>query len=132
MCVRFCAFVFSNIKPDFVKKQDVMTLSDSDDVQTISSGSDDNKEKEKITPGIKNMVLKFVCRLIFISYFFTCRWVFFTTLRCDQEAGGRQIYARLRPKGPRHDGENRRTWRRRRSGRPGRESRTAGTERRGW
>lgn len=28
-----------------------MTLSDSDDVQTISSGSDDNKEKEKIIPG---------------------------------------------------------------------------------
>ncbi|XP_075897044.1 histone-lysine N-methyltransferase SETDB1-B [Nelusetta ayraudi] len=44
--------VKSNIKPDFVKKQDVMTLSDSDDVQTISSGSDDNKEKEKITPGV--------------------------------------------------------------------------------
>lgn len=28
-----------------------MTLSDSDDVQTISSGSEDNKEKEKVTPG---------------------------------------------------------------------------------
>lgn len=28
-----------------------MTLSDSDDVQTISSGSDDNKEKEKVTQG---------------------------------------------------------------------------------
>uniref|UniRef100_A0A3Q4GLI3 [histone H3]-lysine(4) N-trimethyltransferase n=1 Tax=Neolamprologus brichardi TaxID=32507 RepID=A0A3Q4GLI3_NEOBR len=33
-------------------KQDVMTLSDSDDVQTISSGSDDNKDKEKATPGV--------------------------------------------------------------------------------
>lgn len=33
------------------KKQDVMTLSDSDDVQTISSGSEDNKEKEKVTTG---------------------------------------------------------------------------------
>uniref|UniRef100_A0A3Q0RBK0 SET domain bifurcated histone lysine methyltransferase 1b n=1 Tax=Amphilophus citrinellus TaxID=61819 RepID=A0A3Q0RBK0_AMPCI len=33
-------------------KQDVMTLSDSDDVQTISSGSEDNKEKEKATPGV--------------------------------------------------------------------------------
>lgn len=33
------------------KKQDVMTLSDSDDVQTISSGSDDNKEREKVTTG---------------------------------------------------------------------------------
>lgn len=54
------ASAFSNIKPEFVKKQDVMTLSDSDDVQTISSGSDDNKEKEKITPGIKNMALKYV------------------------------------------------------------------------
>lgn len=28
-----------------------MTLSDSDDVQTISSGSDDNKEREKKTQG---------------------------------------------------------------------------------
>uniref|UniRef100_H3CRK5 [histone H3]-lysine(4) N-trimethyltransferase n=1 Tax=Tetraodon nigroviridis TaxID=99883 RepID=H3CRK5_TETNG len=34
------------------KKQDVMTLSDSDDVQTISSGSDDNKEKEKVPLGV--------------------------------------------------------------------------------
>lgn len=31
--------------------QEVMTLSDSDDVQTISSGSDDNKEREKKTQG---------------------------------------------------------------------------------
>lgn len=28
-----------------------MTLSDSDDVQTISSGSEDNKEKEKVPTG---------------------------------------------------------------------------------
>uniref|UniRef100_A0A672Y6Q3 [histone H3]-lysine(4) N-trimethyltransferase n=1 Tax=Sphaeramia orbicularis TaxID=375764 RepID=A0A672Y6Q3_9TELE len=34
------------------KKQDVMTLSDSDDVQTISSGSDDNKEREKVTQAV--------------------------------------------------------------------------------
>uniref|UniRef100_A0A8D3D083 [histone H3]-lysine(4) N-trimethyltransferase n=1 Tax=Scophthalmus maximus TaxID=52904 RepID=A0A8D3D083_SCOMX len=34
------------------KKQDVTTLSDSDDVQTISSGSDENKEREKVTPGV--------------------------------------------------------------------------------
>lgn len=34
------------------KKQDVMTLSDSDDVQTISSGSEDNKEKEKVPQGV--------------------------------------------------------------------------------
>uniref|UniRef100_A0A8C5CHR0 Histone-lysine N-methyltransferase SETDB1-B n=1 Tax=Gadus morhua TaxID=8049 RepID=A0A8C5CHR0_GADMO len=34
------------------KKQDVMTLSDSDDVQTISSGSDDNKDK-KPAPNVK-------------------------------------------------------------------------------
>uniref|UniRef100_A0AAX7TF04 [histone H3]-lysine(4) N-trimethyltransferase n=1 Tax=Astatotilapia calliptera TaxID=8154 RepID=A0AAX7TF04_ASTCA len=40
------------VKPEVVKKQDVMTLSDSDDVQTISSGSDDNKDKEKATPGV--------------------------------------------------------------------------------
>ncbi len=31
-----------------------MTLSDSDDVQTISSGSDDNKEREKVTPSEEN------------------------------------------------------------------------------
>uniref|UniRef100_A0A8C7NPM4 [histone H3]-lysine(4) N-trimethyltransferase n=1 Tax=Oncorhynchus mykiss TaxID=8022 RepID=A0A8C7NPM4_ONCMY len=34
-----------------IEKKDVMTLSDSDDVQTISSGSDDNKEREKHTQG---------------------------------------------------------------------------------
>lgn len=39
------------MKPETGKKQDVMTLSDSDDVQTISSGSDDNKERGKATPG---------------------------------------------------------------------------------
>lgn len=41
------------MKAEAEKKQDVMTLSDSDDVQTISSGSDDNKEKEKVTLGKK-------------------------------------------------------------------------------
>ncbi|KAL0985206.1 hypothetical protein UPYG_G00154080 [Umbra pygmaea] len=40
-----------SVKTEGVKKQDVMTLSDSDDVQTISSGSDDNKEREKRTQG---------------------------------------------------------------------------------
>uniref|UniRef100_A0A3P8SFZ9 [histone H3]-lysine(4) N-trimethyltransferase n=1 Tax=Amphiprion percula TaxID=161767 RepID=A0A3P8SFZ9_AMPPE len=40
------------MKPESGKKQDVMTLSDSDDVQTISSGSDDNKEREKVPPGV--------------------------------------------------------------------------------
>lgn len=44
-------FFLSQVKSEAGKKQDVMTLSDSDDVQTISSGSDDNKEKEKVTPG---------------------------------------------------------------------------------
>ncbi|XP_042346358.1 histone-lysine N-methyltransferase SETDB1-B-like isoform X2 [Plectropomus leopardus] len=39
-------------KSESGKKQDVMTLSDSDDVQTISSGSDDNKDREKVTPGV--------------------------------------------------------------------------------
>ncbi|XP_077577786.1 histone-lysine N-methyltransferase SETDB1-B [Stigmatopora nigra] len=39
-----------NVEP--VKKMDVTTLSDSDDVQTISSGSDDNKEKDKAIPGV--------------------------------------------------------------------------------
>ncbi|XP_028326671.1 histone-lysine N-methyltransferase SETDB1-B-like isoform X3 [Gouania willdenowi] len=34
------------------KKPDVMTLSDSDDVQTISSGSEDNKDKEKAPTGV--------------------------------------------------------------------------------
>ncbi|XP_027142769.1 histone-lysine N-methyltransferase SETDB1-B isoform X2 [Larimichthys crocea] len=42
----------SQVKSETGKKQDVMTLSDSDDVQTISSGSDDNKEREKVTPGV--------------------------------------------------------------------------------
>uniref|UniRef100_A0A087XFK2 [histone H3]-lysine(4) N-trimethyltransferase n=1 Tax=Poecilia formosa TaxID=48698 RepID=A0A087XFK2_POEFO len=41
----------SQIKTEQSKKQDVMTLSDSDDVQTISSGSEDNKDREKATPG---------------------------------------------------------------------------------
>uniref|UniRef100_A0A1A8PJR8 [histone H3]-lysine(4) N-trimethyltransferase n=1 Tax=Nothobranchius rachovii TaxID=451742 RepID=A0A1A8PJR8_9TELE len=40
----------SQLKSDASKRQDVMTLSDSDDVQTISSGSEDNKEKEKPAP----------------------------------------------------------------------------------
>uniref|UniRef100_A0A665UZR8 [histone H3]-lysine(4) N-trimethyltransferase n=1 Tax=Echeneis naucrates TaxID=173247 RepID=A0A665UZR8_ECHNA len=40
------------VKPETGKKQDVMTLSDSDDVQTISSGSEDNKEREKVTTGV--------------------------------------------------------------------------------
>uniref|UniRef100_A0A7N9B0G5 [histone H3]-lysine(4) N-trimethyltransferase n=1 Tax=Mastacembelus armatus TaxID=205130 RepID=A0A7N9B0G5_9TELE len=40
------------VKSEVGKKQDVMTLSDSDDVQTISSGSEDNKEREKATPGV--------------------------------------------------------------------------------
>nr|XP_057941717.1 histone-lysine N-methyltransferase SETDB1-B [Doryrhamphus excisus] len=42
----------SLVKPEAAKKQDVTTLSDSDDVQTISSGSDDNKEKEKPPVGV--------------------------------------------------------------------------------
>ncbi|XP_068179414.1 histone-lysine N-methyltransferase SETDB1-B [Antennarius striatus] len=42
----------SQVKPEAGKKQDVMTLSDSDDVQTISSGSDDNKERDKITTAV--------------------------------------------------------------------------------
>ncbi|XP_022073445.1 histone-lysine N-methyltransferase SETDB1-B [Acanthochromis polyacanthus] len=42
----------SQMKSESGKKQDVMTLSDSDDVQTISSGSDDNKEREKVPPGV--------------------------------------------------------------------------------
>uniref|UniRef100_A0A8C2XL39 [histone H3]-lysine(4) N-trimethyltransferase n=1 Tax=Cyclopterus lumpus TaxID=8103 RepID=A0A8C2XL39_CYCLU len=40
------------VKSEPGKKQDVMTLSDSDEVQTISSGSDDNKEREKVTLGV--------------------------------------------------------------------------------
>ncbi|XP_077433066.1 histone-lysine N-methyltransferase SETDB1-B isoform X1 [Vanacampus margaritifer] len=42
----------SQMKLDAGKKLDVTTLSDSDDVQTISSGSDDNKEKDKVAPGV--------------------------------------------------------------------------------
>ncbi|XP_037129045.1 histone-lysine N-methyltransferase SETDB1-B [Syngnathus acus] len=45
--------VKSQVKADSAKKQDVTTLSDSDDVQTISSGSDDNKDnKDKVAPGV--------------------------------------------------------------------------------
>lgn len=49
----FVFFTCSHVKSETGKKQDVMTLSDSDDVQTISSGSEDNKEREKSTPGNK-------------------------------------------------------------------------------
>ncbi|XP_061885660.1 histone-lysine N-methyltransferase SETDB1-B isoform X1 [Entelurus aequoreus] len=42
----------SQVKPDSAKKQEVTTVSDSDDVQTISSGSDDNREKEKPPTGV--------------------------------------------------------------------------------
>ncbi|XP_075965760.1 histone-lysine N-methyltransferase SETDB1-B isoform X3 [Anarhichas minor] len=42
----------SQVKSETVKKPDVMTLSDSDEVQTISSGSDDNKEREKVNLGV--------------------------------------------------------------------------------
>ncbi|XP_032374947.1 histone-lysine N-methyltransferase SETDB1-B isoform X3 [Etheostoma spectabile] len=42
----------SQVKLETGKKQDVMTVSDSDDVQTISSGSDDNKEREKVPTGV--------------------------------------------------------------------------------
>uniref|UniRef100_A0A8C2Z4X0 [histone H3]-lysine(4) N-trimethyltransferase n=1 Tax=Cyclopterus lumpus TaxID=8103 RepID=A0A8C2Z4X0_CYCLU len=42
----------NQVKSEPGKKQDVMTLSDSDEVQTISSGSDDNKEREKVTLGV--------------------------------------------------------------------------------
>ncbi|KAJ8005064.1 hypothetical protein DPEC_G00142780 [Dallia pectoralis] len=38
-----------SVKTEGGKKQDVMTLSDSDDVQTISSGSDENKERDNRT-----------------------------------------------------------------------------------
>lgn len=44
-------FFNSQVKAEAEKKPDVLTLSDSDDVQTISSGSDDNKEKEKVPLG---------------------------------------------------------------------------------
>lgn len=46
-------FLCSQVKSETGKKQEVMTLSDSDEVQTISSGSDDNKEREKVTLGEK-------------------------------------------------------------------------------
>uniref|UniRef100_A0AAQ4RRI9 [histone H3]-lysine(4) N-trimethyltransferase n=1 Tax=Gasterosteus aculeatus aculeatus TaxID=481459 RepID=A0AAQ4RRI9_GASAC len=45
-------FLCSQVKSETGKKQEVMTLSDSDEVQTISSGSDDNKEREKVTLGV--------------------------------------------------------------------------------
>uniref|UniRef100_A0A3B5AED0 Uncharacterized protein n=1 Tax=Stegastes partitus TaxID=144197 RepID=A0A3B5AED0_9TELE len=46
----------SKVASWLTSQQDVMTLSDSDDVQTISSGSDDNKEREKVTPVMKKQV----------------------------------------------------------------------------
>uniref|UniRef100_A0A673VL03 [histone H3]-lysine(4) N-trimethyltransferase n=1 Tax=Salmo trutta TaxID=8032 RepID=A0A673VL03_SALTR len=52
LSVCFCALCSQqSVKTEGGKRQDVMTLSDSDDVQTISSGSDDNKEREKRTQG---------------------------------------------------------------------------------
>ncbi|XP_014849561.1 PREDICTED: histone-lysine N-methyltransferase SETDB1 [Poecilia mexicana] len=48
----------SQIKTEQSKKQDVMTLSDSDDVQTISSGSEDNKDREKAAPASVSGVTK--------------------------------------------------------------------------
>lgn len=54
MNLDFGSFSCSPGKPETGKKQEVMTLSDSDDVQTISSGSDDNKEKEKVITGKHN------------------------------------------------------------------------------
>ncbi|XP_053699897.1 histone-lysine N-methyltransferase SETDB1-B isoform X1 [Synchiropus splendidus] len=50
--------VKSQLKSEMGKKQDVMTLSDSDDVQTISSGSEDNKEKEKAPQAKKQVAVK--------------------------------------------------------------------------
>ena len=47
------------------KKQDVMTLSDSDDVQTISSGSDDNKDKK---PAPSKMREESLCRLLSVTH----------------------------------------------------------------
>uniref|UniRef100_A0A8C9YG29 [histone H3]-lysine(4) N-trimethyltransferase n=1 Tax=Sander lucioperca TaxID=283035 RepID=A0A8C9YG29_SANLU len=41
-----------SLKKVSTEEQDVMTVSDSDDVQTISSGSDDNKEREKVPTGM--------------------------------------------------------------------------------
>uniref|UniRef100_A0A8C5N424 [histone H3]-lysine(4) N-trimethyltransferase n=1 Tax=Gouania willdenowi TaxID=441366 RepID=A0A8C5N424_GOUWI len=47
--ILFCFCSQQKVEPG--KKPDVMTLSDSDDVQTISSGSEDNKDKEKAPTG---------------------------------------------------------------------------------
>lgn len=58
------SFFHSQVKAEAEKKPDVMTLSDSDDVQTISSGSDDNKEKERVPLG-KNATLAMAFGLIF-------------------------------------------------------------------
>lgn len=51
---------YSQVKAETEKKPDVMTLSDSDDVQTISSGSDDNKEKEKVPLGKNSSLHDFI------------------------------------------------------------------------
>lgn len=66
-----------------------MTLSDSDDVQTISSGSEDNKEREKVTTGRESWKKKYlnlhhtdndlvVLSVIILFFLFLLLW-----LRCD-------------------------------------------------
>lgn len=55
-----------------------MTLSDSDDVQTISSGSDDNKEREKKTQGKMEEKGKL---LVFLLHQWTSYGVTFATLQ---------------------------------------------------
>lgn len=68
---KFCVSC-SQVKSDTGKKQDVMTLSDSDDVQTISSGSEDNKEREKSTPGNKKSHLNLHLTESSHFYIFDC------------------------------------------------------------
>lgn len=67
------------MKAEAEKKPDVMTLSDSDDVQTISSGSDDNKEKEKVPLG-KNatVAMTLLPFLLYIHVVLPLVW-----FRCD-------------------------------------------------
>ena len=69
------------MKPEPGKKQDVMTLSDSDDVQTISSGSEDNKEREKVTPGKQKRRDEYFT----LMNSFACFQVF--SCRCSSDSG---------------------------------------------
>lgn len=88
-----------------------MTLSDSDDVQTISSGSEDNKDRGKAAPGKgqEEEVPGDDLRVLMIYSLFLS-WSLWP--HCDQKAGGGEIHPRHRPEEqPQYDGEDGNAWR---------------------